>query len=330
MTGSGVTPLPPRLTLAGGLSPVNSPCSPWTLPRSRTSAMTSGSNAQHVARWPAGEEYLRPSLTPTSPGPPRARPATARPHRLSLKSHHLLSRARQQPVHPGRPSVQVRHPHATQVCYSSCDRTSHRFMCGRSGMAASSWPAPDQDPGGDPGLRTPLLARRGPGADTADGLPVADLANRASSRERRAAPPPAPGRRHQAGRRRAGQPAARVGAASHGRSPGGRGRLAAEDRPVQAVAAVEGLQDRQPDGVPVAGERLLVTSAPPATRARLRGGALASPSAAVLCPCGSLSPHSSGCSSPSGRVHRCLSRSFVGAAVRALLPTSDRAAPLAA
>jgi hypothetical protein len=28
------------------------------------------SNAQHVARWPAGEEYLRPSLTPTSLGPP--------------------------------------------------------------------------------------------------------------------------------------------------------------------------------------------------------------------------------------------------------------------
>lgn len=29
-----------------------------------------GSNAQHVARWPAGEEYLRPSLTPTSLGRP--------------------------------------------------------------------------------------------------------------------------------------------------------------------------------------------------------------------------------------------------------------------
>jgi hypothetical protein len=28
------------------------------------------SNAQHVARWPAGQEYLRPSLTPTSLGPP--------------------------------------------------------------------------------------------------------------------------------------------------------------------------------------------------------------------------------------------------------------------
>src|SRR5215472_6493277 len=26
-------------------------------------------NAQHVARWPAGEEYLRPVLTPTSLGP---------------------------------------------------------------------------------------------------------------------------------------------------------------------------------------------------------------------------------------------------------------------
>jgi hypothetical protein len=30
-----------------------------------------GSNGQHVARWPAGEEYLRPSLTPTSLGPPQ-------------------------------------------------------------------------------------------------------------------------------------------------------------------------------------------------------------------------------------------------------------------
>ncbi len=28
------------------------------------------SNAQHVARWPAGEEYLRLSLTPTTLGPP--------------------------------------------------------------------------------------------------------------------------------------------------------------------------------------------------------------------------------------------------------------------
>jgi hypothetical protein len=28
------------------------------------------SNAQHVARWPAGQEYLRPSLTPTTLGPP--------------------------------------------------------------------------------------------------------------------------------------------------------------------------------------------------------------------------------------------------------------------
>jgi len=28
-----------------------------------------GSTAQHVARWPAGEEYLRPALTPTTLGP---------------------------------------------------------------------------------------------------------------------------------------------------------------------------------------------------------------------------------------------------------------------
>jgi hypothetical protein len=39
-----------------------------------------GSNAQHVARWPAGEEYLRPSLTPTTLGPPRpVRRLLARP-----------------------------------------------------------------------------------------------------------------------------------------------------------------------------------------------------------------------------------------------------------
>jgi hypothetical protein len=30
-----------------------------------------GSNAQHVARWPAGQEYLRPPLTATTLGPPR-------------------------------------------------------------------------------------------------------------------------------------------------------------------------------------------------------------------------------------------------------------------
>jgi hypothetical protein len=30
-----------------------------------------GTGAQHVARWPSGEEYIRPQLTPTSLGPPR-------------------------------------------------------------------------------------------------------------------------------------------------------------------------------------------------------------------------------------------------------------------
>jgi hypothetical protein len=30
-----------------------------------------GSSAQHVARWPAGQEYVRPPLTPTSLGPPQ-------------------------------------------------------------------------------------------------------------------------------------------------------------------------------------------------------------------------------------------------------------------
>jgi hypothetical protein len=31
-----------------------------------------GTDAQHVARWPAGEECIRPQLTPTSLGPPQA------------------------------------------------------------------------------------------------------------------------------------------------------------------------------------------------------------------------------------------------------------------
>ena len=30
-----------------------------------------GTGAQHVARWPSGEEYIRPQLTPTSLGPRR-------------------------------------------------------------------------------------------------------------------------------------------------------------------------------------------------------------------------------------------------------------------
>jgi hypothetical protein len=32
----------------------------------------SGTGAQHVARWPSGEEYIRPQLTPTSLGAPQA------------------------------------------------------------------------------------------------------------------------------------------------------------------------------------------------------------------------------------------------------------------
>ena len=31
-----------------------------------------GTSAQHVARWPPGEEYIRPQRTPTSLGPPQA------------------------------------------------------------------------------------------------------------------------------------------------------------------------------------------------------------------------------------------------------------------
>jgi hypothetical protein len=31
-----------------------------------------GTGAQHVARWPPVEEYIRPQLTPTSLGPPQA------------------------------------------------------------------------------------------------------------------------------------------------------------------------------------------------------------------------------------------------------------------
>ena len=31
-----------------------------------------GTGAQHVARWPPSQEYIRPQLTPTSLGPPQA------------------------------------------------------------------------------------------------------------------------------------------------------------------------------------------------------------------------------------------------------------------
>jgi hypothetical protein len=48
-----------------------------------------GSSAQHVARWPAGEEYLRPFLTPTSLGPPQAGQTVAGPAggRLTQSTH---------------------------------------------------------------------------------------------------------------------------------------------------------------------------------------------------------------------------------------------------
>lgn len=42
LLGSCVTPLPPRLTLAGGLCPANLHCWPWISPRSLTSGMTPG------------------------------------------------------------------------------------------------------------------------------------------------------------------------------------------------------------------------------------------------------------------------------------------------
>jgi len=46
-----------------------------------------GSNAQHVARWPAGREYLRPSLTPTTLGPPSpVRRLLAEPAETSAQS----------------------------------------------------------------------------------------------------------------------------------------------------------------------------------------------------------------------------------------------------
>jgi hypothetical protein len=72
------------------------------------------SNAQHVARWPAGEEYLRPSLTPTSLGPPEP-------------VQRLLTHARKQ---------HHRRTHA------------HRHVRAFREGLVPSLPAPDQDPGG--------------------------------------------------------------------------------------------------------------------------------------------------------------------------------------
>ena len=65
---SGVTPRLSRLNSAGGLSPASA------LLAVDISDVTCighdvAANAQHVARWPAGEEYLRRFLTPTSLGP---------------------------------------------------------------------------------------------------------------------------------------------------------------------------------------------------------------------------------------------------------------------
>ncbi len=40
--------------------------------RARYIGSEPGSGAQHVARWPSGEEFIRPQLTPTSLGPPQA------------------------------------------------------------------------------------------------------------------------------------------------------------------------------------------------------------------------------------------------------------------
>src|SRR5215831_6678840 len=100
--------------------------------------------------------------------------------------------------------------------------------------------------------------------DTSVGLPVIDLGNRAGARGGEPGLHPLPGGSIRQVEHKLVQPAARVRCL-----PGTddlQVNLAAwqpEDGPVQAVAVVEGLQDRQPDGVPVEGDRLLVTRAPP-------------------------------------------------------------------
>ena len=100
--------------------------------------------------------------------------------------------------------------------------------------------------------------------DTAVGLPVVDLGHRAGTRGGEPGLHLLPGGRIRQVEHELVQPAARVR-----RLPGTddlQVNLAAgqrEDGPVQAIAVVEGLQDRQPDGVPVEGDRLLVTRAPP-------------------------------------------------------------------
>jgi hypothetical protein len=58
-----------------------------------------------------------------------------------------------------------------------------------------------------------------------------------------------------------------------------------EDGPVQAIAVTEDLQDRQPDAVPVEGDRLLVARAPPHDPQRACGEVRwASVPARALCP----------------------------------------------
>src|SRR5215470_9658424 len=100
--------------------------------------------------------------------------------------------------------------------------------------------------------------------DTSVGLPVIDLGNRAGARGGEPGLHPLPGGSIGQVEHKLVQPAARVRCL-----PGTddlQVNLAAwqpEDGPVQAIAVVEGLQDRQPDGVPVEGDRLLVTRAPP-------------------------------------------------------------------
>src|SRR5262249_34985540 len=100
--------------------------------------------------------------------------------------------------------------------------------------------------------------------DASVGLPVIDLGNRAGARGGEPGLHPLPGGSVRQVEHQLVQPTARV------RCLPGTDDLQVnltvwqpEDGPVQAIAVVEGLQDRQPDGVPVEGDRLLITRAPP-------------------------------------------------------------------
>jgi hypothetical protein len=57
------------MSLAGARCPASSACSRVDVGDVTYIGYDEATGAQHVARWPAGDEYLRPATNPTSLGP---------------------------------------------------------------------------------------------------------------------------------------------------------------------------------------------------------------------------------------------------------------------